>query len=786
MKVTKILGIVAAVAGGFVLFAALAAYLWLRSSLPQVAGNLVLGAQSGLAAPVEIFRDTRGVPHIRAKAVPDAYFALGFVHAQDRLWQMEAMRRAGAGRLAEILGPRLLPTDRLMRGLGLRHLAERQFDRLLPETQGALEAYARGVNAFLERHGGTLPIEFVLLGLKPEPWRPADSLVWGKLMALRLGGNWQGELLRARLGKTLSPVQIADLWSQDGPAGSAALGFDARGLAEALPEEWRRPPQGASNAWAVDGAHSLTGKPLLANDPHLGFEAPILWYLARIEAPGLDLAGATVPGVPFHVLGHNGRLAWGLSSTEADIADLFVEKTDPADPGRYLTPEGSLPFATRSETIRVRGGPDVALEVRETRHGPVISDFAKGAGDAAPEGLVLALSATFLRDGDLTPQALHGFSRATDWASFRAALADFHAPPQNVLYSDAGGAIAFQVAGKIPIRKAGQGWLPQPGWNGGADWTGFVPFRELPMALDPKEGHLVAANHKIVPSDYRFFLSNDWAPGYRALRIQEQLRASQTQSLDTFRLLQLDNLSLMARELLPLLSRFTPARTRDKNALRMLVHWNGEMSVRQTEPLIFTAWLRELNRLLYGKRTGEAFDEAWDLRPRFLSKVLREKPEWCDDPETAEIVEPCSALLERALGRALDSLEESQDGGFVHWRWGNVHVARFHHPLLAGMGMGKLEIATDGGDDTVSRGTSRIGGKDRPFDHVHGAGFRALYDLSDLKGSRFMIATGQSGNPLSGSFSDLLEEWRAGNYLQLGNSWGDLERNGLGKLTLIP
>jgi penicillin amidase len=789
VKVGRIAAAVAGGTGAVVSVALILAFLYLRTSLPQVSGSIAIGAEAGLSEAAEIFRDRFGVPHIRAGTPADAYVALGFVHAQDRLWQMETMRRTGAGRLSEILGESLLPTDRLMRTLGLYRLAERQVDRLLPETRQALEAYARGVNAFLARRDGALPPEFVLLGHEPEPWRPADSLVWGKLMALRLARNWQDELLRARLAPRLSPGQLADLWALPPEARRdiaaaipAAAGLDA--LAAVLPAPWNEAARGASNGWIVSGTLSTSTRPLLANDPHLAFEAPLPWYLARIETPDLALTGATVPGVPFHVLGHNGRIAWGMTSAEADIADLFVERPDPADAARYLTPDGGRPFETREEVVKVRGEPDSVLAVRETRHGPVVSDLA---GHSLPDGSVLALSATFLREGDLTPQALHAINRAGDWQAFRAAAADLHTPPLSLLFADVAGTMARQVAGKIPVRADGHGWMPRPGWTGEADWTGFLPFRDLPMRENPTEGRLVSANQGLHPEGASLFISDDWDPGYRARRIRGLLEESPAHSLDTFANIQRDHLSLLARDLLPRLTRIKPKDHMGQQAVALLSHWNGSMSARRPEPLIFAAWLRELNRMLYADETGDLFPAVWDLRPGFLIKALNEETQaWCDDIGTPETIEDCDGRIELALRRATEDLAERFGKGLPNWHWGKAHMAHFDHRLFSLLAPVGISAETDGGEDTVNRGSFRVADPEHPFRHVHGPGLRALYDLMDLDRSRFILATGQSGNPLSSHYGDMLPEWRDGRYVRLGLLWGDLERNGEGKLTLTP
>ena len=442
-------------------------YFYLRSSLPQIDGHITV---EGLGAPVTITRDADGVPLITASNDADAAFGLGFAHAQDRLFQMETMRRYGAGRLSEIFGARAIGIDRQMRVLGLYRLAETSFGHLSAPVRRGFEAYAAGVNAFLATHCGALPPEFQLLRFAPEPWRPADSLVWGKVMDLELTGNYRRELLRARLARSLTSKQLAFLYPEypkDAPTTLAALAAIYRHLpldplyASLAPKIG---PIYASNNWVVGGAHSASGKPLLANDPHLGFSAPGVWYLARLKTPEREITGGTAPGVPLVVIGHNDRIAWGFTTTASDVADLFIEKLDPNDPSRYLTPEGSAPFATRQETIAVRDAAPVTMTIRGTRHGPVLSD-ALPTG-TVETGYVLALAATFLGDDDRSAEALWSAGRAGDWREFRAAFENFVAPQQNIVFGDSGGEIGFIAPGRIPIRRSGNGWLPVPGWTG--------------------------------------------------------------------------------------------------------------------------------------------------------------------------------------------------------------------------------------------------------------------------------------------------------------------------------
>lgn len=766
--------------------------IWIYRLLPVV--SAVIEAR-GLEQPVDVIRDSRGVPHIFAGSAADAYLALGFLHAQDRFWQMEMMRRTGAGRLAEVAGADALPSDRMMRVLGLARLAEAQFDRLDAEVRAALVAYANGVNAWLVDHRGALPVEFLLSGVEPEPWRPSDSLIWGKTMGYLLAGNWRDEIRRARLSGSLSPAQIEQLWPPHGRRrpprrvdfDDLYQGLPLDRLVEAVPNDHQS--RSASNSWVVAGSNSATGSPILANDPHLGFTIPILWYLARIVAPDLEITGATVPGLPFTVLGHNRDIAWGMTATQSDIADVFVERIDPGDPGRYLTPGGSEAFRTRREVIHVRGDRRQDLVVRETRHGPVISDILGGDDGEKSANRVLALSATYLLEDDRTPEALFRVNRATDWESFSQAMSLFHAPQQSFVYADRGGNIGFYAPGRVPIRKSGHGRMPSAGWDGESDWLGFVPYGELPRILNPPEGRIVSANNKIVSDAYPHFLGDDWDPAYRARRIFQLLNEIRSQTVGNTAQIQRDHVSLMALDLLKRMTAIDPRDERERRVVTFLRNWKGVMARRRPEPIIFYAWLRELNRAIYADELGESFESYFGLRPRFIMSVLTRFPEWCDDVRTAE-TESCESRIALALERSLTRLEERFQSVFIRWRWGSVHTARFSHPVLSRVPVvGRFadrSFPADGGNFTINRGASRIWDRRRPFESVHGAGFRAIYDLAQLDRSRFIIATGQSGSPFSSHYDDLMDVWREGRYIRLNLSRQDLERDGEGTLTLVP
>ena len=764
---------------GLIVALAIGLGLALLGTLPDTEGSLGV---AGISAPVEIGRDRHGVPHIRAASADDAYFGLGLVHAQDRFWQMEAMRRLATGRLSEVIGPPTLKRDRFMRTLGFSRLVRIQYDRLEAPVRRALVAYAAGVNAWMERRRWLLPPEFMALRYRPEPWRPTDSLLWAKVMALDLSRYWRDKLLRQRLSGRLTGEQIDQLWPigyRLGPAPSATKGdradTDAAWLA--LPGPARQ-PRGASNSWVVAGSRTAVGKPILANDPHLGFRAPILWYLARLSAPGLEVTGATLPGFPFTLLGHNGRIAWGMTSAENDQQDLFVERPLEGDGDRYRTPDGPRRFHVRHEVIAVRGAPDVEMTVRETRHGPVLSDMVGGGAEA---GDVLALAAVFLRPDDTTPQALYRVNRARNWGEFTAALEEFHAPQMAFTYADTDGNIGFIMPGKVPVRRFGRS--PAPGWTGEADWSGFIPFAELPRGFNPPGGKIVAANQDLTPPGYPHFISADWSPGYRARRIHDLLDSRQ--DAETTARIQRDTVSLMARHLLPLMLRVTPRSMQAKRAIAMLGAWDGAMSRHRAEPAIFTAWLRALNRAVYGDELGPLLGPYWSLRPRFMVAALSRRAEWCDDIGTA-VEETCNEQLELALEEALRGLSDRLGPDMAQWRWGDLHQARFRHGVLGRLPiigrLVNLAIETDGGNYTVNRGASSVGSLDASFDHIHGPGLRAIYDTADLEGSRFIIATGQSGNPLSPHYGDLLEAWRDGRFLTIPAEGRTVE----GRLKLVP
>jgi len=784
-------------AGGLFLLllaAAVGGWFWLRTSLPQTGGTVALDAVS---ASVEVIRDENDVPHIFAATPEDAYAALGYVHAQDRLWQMETMRRLGAGRLSEIFGEATLPLDRYARTFGLYRLAEAQVARLRPEERKLIDAYARGVNAYLHHHTGALPPEFVLLRHEPEDWRPADSLVWARIMAMRLSRNWSTELLRWRLGRKLDPAQIRQLWpDEDGDAPitlsdkvrAAALPLDS--LAATIPAAFTSAD--ASNAWAVAGDRTDSGKPVLANDPHLGFGAPILWYLAHVEAPGLSLTGATVPGVPLLILGHNGRIAWGMTTTGGDLEDLYLEDVDPVDPDRYLTPDGPQPFLRRTEEIKVRGKRSVALTVRATRHGPVISDLVKDAKEVVDSdgngAQVVALASAALREDDDTARALLRINTASDWSGFVQAARDFGAPQQNLFFAGTNGDIGLIAPARLPVRRNGNGLAPVSGADGTHDWVGFVPFEAIPRVHNPRSGVIINANNRLVDASYPHLITHDWDSSWRAIRIEELLAGNARHDVAAAATLQMDTLSTAARRLVPLLLAAPAISPRAKAAVEILRSWDFRMQRDRAAPMIYAAWARHLMEAIAADELGPMYADYGRTRPGFLVAVLTRNRRWCDDV-TTEKTESCNDRIALALNNALDEIAGEQGDDMAAWRWGAVHRADFVHRIFSRVPLidrlVEMTIETDGGDNTVNRGQT-VGFGPNPYRHSHGAGFRAVYDLSNLARSRFVIATGQSGNPLSPHYRDMLQRWRDGGHIEIAADRDTARRRAVDTLLLVP
>lgn len=787
---------------GLLLVAATAVggYVWF--ALPQTGGAL---RAEGLRDRLSIERDAHGIPTIRAGSAEDAWFGLGFAHAQDRLWQLETHKRIAAGRLAEAFGPGALETDKFLRSLGVRRTADMQWQRASPAVRGMLEAYTAGINAYLHGHLRARPPEFLLLGLRPEDWTPADSIAWSTMMAWDLGGNWGAELLRMRLALKLPVERIQQLlppYPGEQPLATMdyARLYHSLGVADAVQVAsagvWTVAEPGVegvgSNNWAVAGKRSVTGTPLLANDPHLKLSAPGLWYFARLEAPGLKVAGATMPGLPLVVLGQNEHIAWGFTNTAPDVQDLYLERIDTGGKAsarqRYETPEGWGRFEQFQEVIKVKDQRDVSFTARRSRHGPIISDAGGAtAGLTGHDGLT-ARFAIALRWTALDPDATGtldaglAFNRARSVDEFMAAAASYVAPMQNMVVADRE-RIAMVAAGRVPLRRPDndlKGLAPAPGWDSRYDWTGWLPANLTPRERDPARGWVATANQRIHGDDYPHFLTSEWAPPYRQQRIERLLGARPLHSLDSLAAIQGDQLSLATQRLLPYLKRAQSKHALAAAAQQQLEGFEGTMAAERAAPLIFYAWVRQLTLAVFGDDVGAALLDrqlgSRSFREALENVIERDDTRWCDDTETA-LVETCTTQIDAAFGRALDELQAAHGGDVTQWRWGQAHVARAEHrpfsrvPRLAPW----FELRTPAGGDTYTVNAARVAMRPDPvtgelYLDEHGPGYRALYDLGDRRKSRFMHSSGQSGLPFSGDYRDFVERWSALDYVPV---WGD-------------
>jgi penicillin G amidase len=719
-----------------------------------------------LDAAVNVTFDADGIPRIHAATQIDAAAALGYIHARDRMFSMELMRRAASGRLSELLGTATLPTDRFMRTLGLRQAAAMEWAGLPPEPRAMLEAYARGVNAYIADHGRFTAPQFIVYGT-PERWTPIDSLLWGKTMALYLSGNWRSELARAALAAQVPPSKINQLWPPQTNVSSAAeAAVDPRYAALAgrlnailpkFPDSFTLPDT-ASNEWAVDGKHSVTGAPLLAGDPHLGYSEPGQWYLARIETPDGVLAGATAPGIPFMVIGHNSHVAWTFTTTGADTQDTFQETTLPD--GTYDAPGGPEPFLDRREEIGVLFHAPEVLTVRTTRHGPVVSDLIN------PGGPVYAASIAGLQPDDGAAAGLLALNRATTVAAAGAAAARITSPVQNLLVADAHDIGQF-TTGRLPIRKTDDrnGDWPEPGADGAHDWVGWASGNDLPHVVDPPSGRIVNANERVAPPDFPVFMGRDWFGDWRAQRIRALLGDGE-HSVADFTAMQVDVVDVFAQGLLPTLRAVPHKDDLAGHAAGLLDIWNGAMTMDAPQPLIFNAWMRRFeddvltrNGIPTGAARPSAEFIAWVLSPAGAS--------WCGTP--------CSPVLDTALHEAVTELAAQYGQDSAAWRWGTAHVATFADAVIPPL---SVHIPQPGDATTIFVGGMRANN----FDAVHGPGYRGVYDLADLDRSVMMTAPGQSGRPFNRHAYDLLQRWRDGVGITLGPNPGQIEAT----LHLVP
>lgn len=799
----------------------------IRRPLPRTRGELHL---PGLVRDVEVRRDTWGVPHVYAETLSDLFFGQGYVQAQDRLWQMELTRRAATGRLSEVVGRRGLPVDRFYRRLGLARAAAVEEAGIDDETREAITAYSGGVNAYIERYQRRLPVEFALLAYSPEPWQVRDTLAVGKLLGWVLSCNWETELLRSHLLADLGPDVAAALeplypaghpiTTTPGRPSATASGF-ALGDFVAAAKQLGVGRAAGSNAWAIDGTQTASGKPILANDPHLEAQLPSFWHEAHLEGAGFDVTGACVPGVIGVIAGHNRRIAWGVTMSMADDQDLFVERTNPANP-RQVEYEGRWVDAqVLTEEIRVRGRrKPVVEEVLISRHGPAISPAIPG------ENQLLTLRGTALEPGQ--PGAVLALDRATCWAEFQTALGRWNFASLSFAYADVDGNIGYQMSGRIPIRRGFDGLVPAPGWTGEHEWLGYVPTEEMPSVFRPASHHVVTANNRIVPDGYPYAISQEWVDGYRAKRITELLNASRRHDVASSQAIQLDIYSLPAAELRDYLTEIgfaaawraawsasgsaaerTPTASEQaraeigSRALELFFAWDCQLEVESSEAALYEVWRFELLRAVFGGKVGRQLDHYLGLgheslihtnvnRVRVtahLLRLLRERPaDWfsCTTAGTGAASSWAEAPLV-SFAAALNYLIARLGPEPTAWRWGDLHQVTFRHPL----GLGPLNRLLDRGPYPLAGNAETVAasGVDfaDPFDALGATvSYRQVIDLADFDRSVSVLPCGQSGQPGNAHYADQLALWRTGRQHPMLFSRAAVERGTVDRLVLRP
>ena len=790
-------------AGAIVLVAVLAIgiglYVW--RSFPSLDGELQV---AGITAPVKVRRDASDVTHIEAQTLADAYFAMGYVHAQERSWQLELNRRVMHGELSEVFGAATLDTDRLLRRLGIARAAQAQWQGLPQDAKDLLSAYALGINSFHATSSQALPPEFHILRVKPGEWTPQDTVAWALMMALDLGGNWGTEFTRLSVLQKLSTDELWQLIPPY-PGDERPTTVDLAQLYRTLGvyrhgDAAKKTVQGAndldqwreglghlegigSNNWVVSGTHTQSGKPLLANDPHLGLSAPAIWYFARIKVasgPGgkpMDVIGATLPGAPSVVLGRTSSVAWAFTNTGPDVQDLYLEQVDSANPKRYRTPQGWAEFDSREESIKVKGQADEKLVIRSTRHGPVISDGNKNWEDVIDTGrYAIALRWAALDADNQTVLSSVRANMAANVDELSAAFSAYHSPMQNLVAADTAGKTLFRTVGVVPSRAAGndiRGFAPAPGWEARYDWTGWLPAAQMPQvqsaAIDAKGWH-ATANQRIHPKDFPVFMGGDWAGPERFDRIETLLGAKPKHDAASMRDVHADTVSLPTQRLLPLLRATKSDHAQSASALALLKDFDGNMRADSGAPLLVAVWADELTREVIGPRLGdEKFKALYGkrtFRAGLETIVLDAKNSlaWCGNAG-------CAEQSSRALARALDRIVAMQGSDPASWRWGREHPALSAHRPFSNVGAlaAYFDVKQPVGGDawTVNVAQYYANSPQQTFAARHGPSMRAIYDLSDLEKSQFIYQTGQGGLVFSHRYRDMSEEWAQVRYRPL-------------------
>jgi penicillin G amidase len=739
------------------------AYFLLQKSKPQVNGALAL---SGLTANVDVYRDDHGVPHIEAKSMKDLFIAQGFATAQDRMFQMDLSRRQASGMLSEVIGEKTLSRDKFFRTLGLRRAAEASYHKYSPEMKQYLTWYADGVNAYIRqaKKANTLPIEFMLVGYEPKKWTPVDSLVIGKYMAFDLGGHWEGQAFRYYLMETFSKEKALDLfpgYPADAPAileelKESGLDFE-KSFAEAVVPNFHN----GSNNWVVSGSKTQSGKPLLANDPHLSLGTPSIWYQTHLKAPEYEVSGVIFAGIPGIIVGHNDTIAWGVTNVGPDVQELYIEKRNPKDPYEFQYLADWKKADVVGEVIKVKDKADVNYEVVITRHGPIISEFAHHD----KPGTALSLKWTALQPSKEL-EAVIMMNRSKSWQQFEKSLESFHTPAQNFVFASTDGTIAYKANGLIPVRKQKYTSLPVPGWTDQYEWEGYIPWNELPTTVNPKNGYIATANNKVTTDSYPYHISDTFAQPYRQQRIVEVLEKTDTFNVKDMQTLQFDQKNKQAEEILPILIEQVtnePLNEIETQVIDVLKKWNKLDSKNSAAPLIFHIWMDRFSSELFKEEISEEMMDMFDGREQVIDELIRkayagQPGPWIEEHGGLEKV------TVNSFRSMISMLTEEYGEYLAEWKWGDFHTLTFEHPLASIKPLNLLfnpETQKMGG----SRVTIGVAGWNREIgDITHGGAWRMVIDMSDPTKAYHVVGPGQSGHVLSPWYKDQSKDWATGKY----------------------
>ena len=818
-----------------------------QQSFPQTDGDLKV---AGLDGTVDVYRDKMGIPHIYASTTHDLFFTQGYVHAQERFWQMDTWRHIGSGELSNMFGKGQVETDTFLRTLGWRQTAEAELKQLSPDSLAILQAYTDGVNAYLKDHTDTtLSLEYAVLGLLSpdyviEVWQPVHSLTWGKAMAWDLRGNMDEEITRAVLLKTLTPEQVDELYPPyptDHPVivnkigdGTAKVNSQA---ASAIPDYQSvttdleqvaqniallNPLLGelsdgiGSNSWALSGKLTNTGTPLLANDPHLSIQMPSIWYqvdmhcMPKNDACPFEVAGFSFAGVPGVVIGHNGKIAWGFTNTGPDVMDLYIEKVNPENPNQYEVNGKWVDFATRTESISVVGSEAVDITVRSTRHGPVISDsygplknqgdpkdkefvpFKDRAGIELPEQYVIALKWTALTPS--TPfEAIWGFDKAQNWTDFRAAAKNFHVPAQNLVYADVEGNIGYQMPGDIPIRANGDGRYPVPGWTDEYEWTGFIPFEEQPYTFNPPEGYIATANNQVPPRDYPYLITADWDYGYRANRIVQMIDDAPGKiDIAYIQKMHGDAFDASAAGLVPVLMQTKISDPHLTEVRSLLEGWDFQATVDSAPAALYASFWSHLladtfNDDLPEKYWPKGGDQYFEVTRHIIDD---NNNAWWDDKSTTDKVETRDDIFAKAFAEAVAEMEKTLGKDTSKWKWGDLHTATFRNGTLGESGISLIEDLFNRGPYPTGGGKSIVNATG--WSTIDGyfvnwlPSMRMIVDLGDLNNSLTVHTTGQSGHAYNEHYDDMAPMWADVKYYPMLWEQESVTNDSEGHLKLVP